>query len=97
METLVVLISDDEVEDESEGENSIEQNLADEIEASNLQEHEADIADINEAIYTSVAQSPLQPGFTLCWDNVGKKVVSRHPGVTSSNTYIKYGTRIHGH
>ena len=52
--------SDDEVEDESEGENSIEQNLADEIEASNLQEHEADI---NEAIDTSVAQSPLQPGF----------------------------------
>jgi hypothetical protein len=30
--------SDDEVEDESEGENSVEQNLADEIEASNLQD-----------------------------------------------------------
>lgn len=85
--------SDVEVEDESEEENSIEQNLADEIEASNLQEHEADIAVINEAINTSVAPAPLQPGFTLCWDNVGKKAsrcnIVKH--------VYKYGTRIHGH
>ena len=30
----------------------------------------------------------VQPGFTLCWDNVGKKVTTRHPTATSSNVYI---------
>ena len=28
------------------------------------------------------------PGFTLCWDNVGKKVMTRHPTPTTSNTYM---------
>ena len=28
------------------------------------------------------------PGFPLCWDNVGKKVMTRHPTSTTSNTYM---------
>ena len=33
-------------------------------------------------------QIDLHPGFSMCWDNVGKKVTSRHPSETSKNTYL---------
>ncbi|CAC5389595.1 unnamed protein product [Mytilus coruscus] len=46
----------------------------------------------NESIYDMSIRSDtnptLQPGFTMCWDNVGKKLTSRHPTLTSTNKYI---------
>ncbi|KAK3102767.1 hypothetical protein FSP39_013804 [Pinctada imbricata] len=37
---------------------------------------------------TSIDHISDHPGFTLCWDNVGKKVTTRHPTAESKNTYI---------
>ena len=38
-------------------------------------------AEDNESMITTAEEGPkvLHPGFTLCWDNVGKKVTTRHP------------------
>ncbi|CAG2247813.1 unnamed protein product [Mytilus edulis] len=33
-------------------------------------------------------QIDLHPGFSMSWDNVGKKVTSRHPSETSKNKYL---------
>ena len=41
----------------------------------------------SKVLHKSLIES-LQPGFTLCWDNVGKKVVTRHPTATTTNSYI---------
>ena len=52
-----------------------------------------DIVQVDESKGGLIVEQPkytheLQPGFTLCWDNVGKKVITRHPTQTTTNTYI---------
>jgi hypothetical protein len=36
----------------------------------------------------SFAQETLPLGFTMCWDNVGKKVITRRPNENVKNRYI---------
>ena len=40
--------------------------------------------DVDETLY----MNDTHPGFTMCWDNVGKKVISRHPTEQRTNTYL---------
>ncbi|VDI36421.1 Hypothetical predicted protein [Mytilus galloprovincialis] len=48
----------------------------------------SDNESIHDVSIRSETNPKLQPGFTMCWDNVGKKVTSRHPTLTSTNKYI---------
>jgi len=75
---------------ESENDNTeVEDNDEDSNEEENDDMPEAsDTESVHDASIQSETSSPLQPGFTMCWDNVGKKVISRHPTLTSTNKYI---------
>ncbi|OWF48543.1 Chromatin modification-related protein png2 [Mizuhopecten yessoensis] len=45
-----------------------------------------DDSDTEPDIYKDAKE--LHPGFTTCWDNVGKRVITRNPSVEKGNTYI---------
>ncbi len=38
----------------------------------------------------STGSKTINPGFTFCWDNVGKKVKTRHPTADTKNRYINF-------
>ena len=71
---------DEEEEIESEGEKQIDSSME---EGFNLLEPMSP-----ETPQNSTEEAQIHPGFTMCWDNVGKKVISRNPTEQRTNTYI---------
>ncbi|VDI43069.1 Hypothetical predicted protein [Mytilus galloprovincialis] len=46
-----------------------------------------DIAEI-ESGHEEVEQEIAHPGFTMCWDNVGKRVTTRNPSEDKKNVFL---------
>ena len=57
------------------------------LSADSVQQHSQEEIEQSKIHHKSLTDS-LQPGFTLCWDNVRKRVVTRHPTATTTNSYI---------
>ena len=55
--------------------------------ADSVQQHSQEEIEQSNIPHKSLTDS-IQPWFSLCWDNVGKKVVTRHPTATTTNSYI---------
>lgn len=76
---------DNENESDNESENESDSGESDKSSSSN---ENAEDEEIVEDMSVEQQDEHVHPGFTLCWDNVGKKVTSRHPGVAPKNKYI---------
>ena len=84
--------------DESEDDANIE-NLEDQVE-SNDEDSSGSVSDENDEINLldleentshlndTIPEETMVPGFTFCWDNIGKKVTSRHPTQVDTNKYL---------
>lgn len=46
------------------------------------------MAEDNDSNLITAMPRYLYPGFTLCWDNVGKKVTTLHPSPATNSTYL---------
>lgn len=85
-EEMEVINDDDEESEESDSTMEVNQDLPnlEEVESGNVGDNS------NEEILEPTENLPVEehPGFSMCCDNVGKKVTTRHPTTNIKNKYI---------
>ena len=89
--------SDDGEDTDNDEDNECEEDDNDNDRDDEYKQEKSDDVDEMEVVientFDDEPSSPLHtfsdpPGFTMCWDNVGKKVVTRHPTETVKNRYL---------
>ena len=79
---------DTELDKECSDQESVEDEEKNTEHDENMSEDDSILMEMEIDPDITVEEQMHAPGFTLCWDNVGKKVMSRHPTQTTTNKYI---------